>query len=64
MQRTLCFAVLCPPKWHEDANVRKLSYTRVRELVATLEKYGLQSLHSGGATHVANSGVEDQCFKR
>ena len=49
-----------------------LSYSRVRELVLEklialgLEKrkFGLHSLHSGGASAAAQAGVPDRLFKR
>ena len=48
-----------------------LSYTRMRELfLAKLgelgldaSKFGLHSLHAGGATAAANAGVADRLFK-
>ena len=51
---------------------KPLSYTRIRELfidafqpfVPDINKYGLHSLRSGGATKCANLGISDRLFKR
>ena len=49
-----------------------MSYTRTREIILNAfekiglprSKLGLHSLHSGGATAAANSGLSDRLFKR
>jgi hypothetical protein len=51
---------------------KPLTYTRIRELfknalepfVTDVNKYGLNSLRSGGATTSASLGVPDRLFKR
>ena len=49
-----------------------ISYTRTREIVLAAlaalgyepSKFGIHSLHSGGATEAANAGIKDRLFKR
>ena len=57
---------------HRLKQVGQLTYSRVREVVREAlrrlgekpDNYGLHSFRAGGATAVANAGVEDQLFKR